>query len=116
MILVVSHAQPAELIPALTACHMHAPLVLLNLDLTLGAWLCIELQPYIVIVAALIDLVEPSLKLITGNRPMSTSQALETPVLATLANYICLLHGLVLECKVATFSRAPFSPFVDVNV
>ena len=39
MIFVVTHAEPAELIPALRASHVHTPLVLLNLHLALRATL-----------------------------------------------------------------------------
>lgn len=41
MIFVVSHAEPAELIPTLGTSHVHAPLVLLNLYLALRTTLSV---------------------------------------------------------------------------
>lgn len=42
---IVTHAQPAELMLALAAGHVHAALVLLDWPLTLRAWLSVDLQP-----------------------------------------------------------------------
>jgi hypothetical protein len=44
----ISLAQPAELMPALFACHVHAPLVFLNWPLASGALFCVCLYPQLI--------------------------------------------------------------------
>lgn len=59
VILIVAHAQPAELILALTACHVHAALVLLYGYLALGTRLSVELHPDLGVIAPLVDSIQP---------------------------------------------------------
>lgn len=59
VISIVAHAQPAELVAALTARHVHAALVLLDGTFALGARLCVDLHPVVRVAFIIINAVLP---------------------------------------------------------
>ena len=61
MLPVVTHAQPAELVTALYACHVHAPTVFLDVGLAFGAGFRIKLDPLLIGIRAQVRLIQPLL-------------------------------------------------------
>lgn len=116
MVLVVSHTQPAELVPALRAGHVHATLILLDLSLTLRAWLSVKLEPDIIVILTLVNASKPFDKIVTWQRSVSLLEALEAPVIPTIcADDVGLLHRLILIGEATAGAWTPFRPPVNVN-
>jgi DNA-binding transcriptional regulator YbjK len=94
---------------------MHASLILLDLDLTLGTNLCIEFDPNRVIIISSLHLVNPLLENVTMNWFVSFPQTLEAVVITTLANDVSVFERGILHCIGATRSRTPLGSLVDVD-
>jgi hypothetical protein len=89
---IVTHAQPAELVLALRASHVHAPLVFLNAHLALGARLGVKFEPNLGVIHTLVYFCLPLGHDIAGDWSVSRLHALETKIVPTLADNISLLH------------------------
>ena len=71
MISIVSHAEPAELVSALRASHMHASLILFDRTLALWTRLRVQLHPVVRIVVSRANPVSPGLQQIAINGHVS---------------------------------------------
>ena len=111
MLFVVSEAEPAELILALAAGHVHAALVLLNWALALWAWLCIELDPITRVILITINLVFPLLQQVTADRHMGLLDTAEAEGVTTVALNVDGEGLLLLDYLVAVSAWAPL-PFL----
>ena len=109
MLPVVTHAEPAELILALTARHMHASLIFLNWTLALWAWLRVQLHPVIRVVVSLADSICPSDQVIAVHRQVCILSALEAEGFVAFDTAdIDLLGCLILHCEMTVTAWAPF--------
>jgi len=104
---VVTHTEPAELIPTLGTGHVHATLVLLDLHLALGTGLCVQLDPDGIVVIIPLDLLEPLGQDVTVNGPMCLLQTLEAEVISTLAENVGTLERGILNSKLTVGLWAP---------
>jgi len=87
MLAIVAQAQPAELKLALAARHVHAPWILLDWALALGAWLRIDLHPIGRVILSLVYSVLPLLKNLTVNWHVSVFSACKTECFFTLVAF-----------------------------
>ena len=79
VVVVISEADPAELVLAARACHVHASLVLLDGLLALWAWLCVQLHPCLGVAIFVADTLQPCLQQLTVDWQMGILTALEAP-------------------------------------
>ena len=115
MFLIVSEAQPAELVSALRAGHVHASLVFLNGGLALRAVFGVEFDPDIGIVHAGFDPIEPLDENVARNGSVRLLEALEAPVEAAVTHDVCLAHRGVLHGVGAARRRTPLGAFVQID-
>ena len=93
MVTIVTEAEPAELIAALGASHVHASLVLLDGDFAFGARLGVELEPNFCVVVSLVDSCEPFGEVCAVNGPVGLFDAAEAPIIAAFFTYdVCLMR------------------------
>ena len=71
---------------------MHAALILLDLDLALGAGFGVELQPDFCVILVTLDSFQPLSKVETVNRVVSIFETFEAVCMATLAADVGLSH------------------------
>ena len=112
MVLIVSEAQPAELVGALSASHVHAALVLLDICLAFRTGLSIYFKPIGGIgflVAS--NPVIPSHKQFAVNRRVRLLKTTKTPLLAAVALYIYWFSFFSLNNIFTLLSWTPFSSF-----
>ena len=86
MCIPVSHADPAEFVFALHACHVIASIVLLNLSMAAGARFCVGQDPGRVFALRTL-LLNPELRRTASARVMSVVPTLEAEEGATGAGY-----------------------------
>ena len=78
MIPVVSKTEPAELVPALAAGHVHTALVLFNVALAFGTGLGVQFDPNRRIIRPVVDFIKPLLQKLTINGLVCTFLAQKT--------------------------------------
>lgn len=71
---------------------MHTSLILLDLDFALGTEFGIQFDPDSIVIIPSLDFVNPLLENVTVNWFMSFPQTLETVVIATLADDVCVFE------------------------
>jgi hypothetical protein len=94
VIFVVAHAQPAKLISALAAGHMHTALIFLNSIFAFGTLLSVEFDPESRIFLASADSIQPLVKQLAihrGMRKLITQEA--EPSVALFACHIVKFVG-----------------------
>ncbi len=112
MVSIVTHAQPAELVLALRASHVHATLIFLNAHFALGTRLGVKFEPNLGVIHTLVDFCLPLGQDITGDWSVSWLHALETEIIPTFADNISLLHRWIDNSVVAVGSGAVLCGFV----
>ena len=116
MVLIVSEAQPAELVGALSASHVHAALVLLDICLAFRTGLSIYFKPIGGIgflVAS--NPVIPSHKQFAVNRRVRLLKTTKAPLLAAVALYIYWFSFFSLNNIFTLLSWTPFSAFGKIH-
>ena len=94
---------------------MHAPTVLLDVGLALGAGFRVKFDPLLISIGPQVRLIQPFLQQVARYRPVGTAKALEAPVLPALANNICLLHRRVVNCTATLWRGTPLGALVHPN-
>jgi hypothetical protein len=116
VVLIVSKAQPTELVGALSASHVHAALVLLDICLALRTGLSINFKPIGGIgflVAS--NPVIPSHKQFAVNRCVRLLKTTKAPLLAAVALYIYWFTLLSLNNMFALFAWTPFRSLGEIH-
>jgi hypothetical protein len=116
VVLIVSKAQPTELVGALSASHVHAALVLLDICLALRTGLSINFKPIGGIgflVAS--NPVIPSHKQFAVNRCVRLLKTTKAPLLAAVALYINCFFFISLNNIFALLAWTPFSSLGEIH-
>jgi len=117
VVLVVSKAEPTELVLAALACHVHASLILLDARLTLGAGLCVDFNPVLAVILLIsTNTIEPMLQQLTVNRRMRRLQAPEAEVISTVAKAVGSTDLLYLNDVLAVLAGTPLRCFRKVYI
>lgn len=117
MVPVVAKAKPAELVLAVSAGHVHAPLVLLDVGFALGTRFGVDLKPVIcvgLLVSA--DSIQPSLKKVAVDRGVGLLETAEAESFATVAEAINRSGFLDLNDLIASLTWAPLHLTRTINV
>ena len=107
MLFPVSEAQPAEIVFAFSAGHVHAALVFLNVGVALRAWLAVGLDPG-EIFRIRFFFFAPQLNLLAGSGLVLLFPAFEAKAVTTFAlNNIFFSKVVLLDDELAVLGRTP---------